>query len=117
MLVKENMVILEKGDIDLGRPHKATKRIWAKLLERVDISKESGYAFEGRFLRVKGDPAWIDDKVPVGSFIVATRAWGSTRHPKTGIALYRVTESGVEELYSSGFEYKSEKIKAIKEIA
>jgi len=117
MLVKENMIILEKGDINLGRPHKATKRIWAKLLERVDVSKDSGYAFEGRFLRVKGDPAWIDDTVPIGAFIVATFARGSTKHPETGIALVRVTAEKIEELYVGSFDTRADRVRAIKEIA
>jgi len=117
MIVDGNVVVLEKGDIDLGRPHKATRKIWAKLLEKVDITKDNGYAFEGRFLRVKGDPAWIDDTVPVGSFIVATIAKGSTKHPKTGIALYKVTADKIEELYWGDFEYRADKVRAIKEIA
>jgi len=117
MIVDGNVVVLEKGDIDLGRPHKATKKIWAKLLEKVDTTKDNGYAFEGRFLKVKGDPAWIDDVVPVNSFIVATIAKGSTKHPKTGIALYKVTADKIEELYWGDFEYRADRIRAIKEIA
>jgi len=117
MLVDGNVVILEKGDLDLGRPRKAKRTVWAKELERVDQTKENGYAFEGRFLRVLGDPAWIDDKVHVGAFIVATFASGSTKHPSTGIALVRVTAEKIEQLYVGSFDTKSDRIRAIKEIA
>jgi len=117
MIVDGNVVILEKRDVDLGRPHKAKRTVWAKVLERVDTTKENGFAFEGRFLRVTGDPAWIDDKVHVGAFIVATFASGSTKHPSTGIALVRVTAEKIEQLYVGSFDTKSDRIRAIKEIA
>lgn len=77
MKIYDGKAILEQGDIGLGRPHKAKRKIWAKLLEGVDTTQKGGYAFQGRWLKVTGDPRWIDDEVPVGSLIVATMAWGS----------------------------------------
>jgi len=117
MRVVNGKVVLEPDDIKLGRPKKARGRVWAKLLEDVDTTKENGFAFQGRFLRVRGDPAYIDDTVPVGSFIVAAEATGSTNHPWTDIALYKVTADGIEELYRNDFVRKSDKIIAINDIA
>lgn len=112
-------VVLGRGDINLGRPKKARKRVWAKVLtEPVDTEKSNGFAFKGRWLRVRGDPAFIDDMVEPPAYIVATAGDGSTNHPRTGIRLYKVDEEGnVELLFAGYFDEKAESVNAIKTIA
>ena len=92
-------------NIELGDARKAGGvSLWAKQVEKVDITKENGYAFEGRFLsRGKGKRAWkyneIDDVVPVGSYVVAIEQTGSWNHPSADIVLYKAEENGLKQMY------------------
>jgi len=112
------MKVFLEDKILLGRPFKARRRVWAKKLEKVDTTKDNGYAFQGDWLKTVGDPAYIDDSVEAPCWVVCTVAKGSTRHPRTGIVLYRVHENGeVEEVFSSNFDTKKERAEAVQEIA
>jgi len=111
-------VVLEKDDITLGRPQKARKRVWARVLtEPVDTTKTNGFAFSGTWLKVRGDPAFIDDIVTPPCFIVATTADGSAKHPRTGISLFKVEKETITELFHGGFDDKAESAASIKAIA
>lgn len=117
--ISENKIVLGKGDVNLGRPMNARKRIWAKqLTEPVDTTKTNGFAFIGRWLKVRGDPAYIDDVVEAPAFVVATAAWGSAKHPRTGVLLLKVDIDGtVEEVFSGDFDDKAESAASVKAIA
>lgn len=119
VILEDGKVAIGKGDVSLGRPMKTRKKVWAKLLEdKVDTSKLNGYAFTGRFLKVRGDPAYIDAVIEVPAFIVATAAWGSSKHPRTGIILYKIDEEGnIEELFSDYYDTQAEMANAVTEIA
>ncbi|MBW2561593.1 MAG: hypothetical protein JRE40_12170 [Deltaproteobacteria bacterium] len=113
----EVVVDLVLGD---GRKTGGVK-LWAKELERVDTSKENGYAFEGRFLRkASGKAGWkynqIDDVVAVGAYVVAIVQTGSWNHPRADIVLYRAEETGLKEVYRNEWKTSTKK-QAIREIA
>ena len=110
-------------DIELGDARKATSKLWAKELKRVDVTKDNGYAFEGRFLnREKSKAGYkynkLDDTVPVGAFVVAVEEHGSWNYPGQDIVLYRATEDGLKEVYRNEWKAstKKEAIRAIAEI-
>ncbi|MCF8094460.1 MAG: hypothetical protein K9J79_03775 [Desulfobacteraceae bacterium] len=75
-----------------ARDHR--KKSWRKLLEKVDKEQSNGYAFVGSWLR-GGDKA----ELAVGSHVLCYDESGSTKNWHPEITLYRVTESGLEELY------------------
>ncbi len=118
-VLENGKVVLGKDDITLGRPQKARKRVWARVLtEPVDTTKTNGFAFSGTWLKVRGDPAFIDDIVTPPCFIVATTADGSAKHPRTGISLFKVEKDGtITELFHGGFDDKAESAASIKAIA
>jgi hypothetical protein len=62
---------------------------WAKIVERVDESKGSGWAYEGVFIATGG----VQD-VPVGSVILVYGEHGSRRNPQARAEVLTVNADG-----------------------
>ncbi len=62
---------------------------WAKVVRRVDDSKDSGWAFEGEFIAVGG----IQD-VPVGAVLLVYGERGARTNPQIAARLYTVNADG-----------------------
>jgi len=62
---------------------------WAKVVERVDESKSSGWAFEGEFIAAGG----VQD-VPVGSVILVYGERGSRANPRVEVGVFTVNADG-----------------------
>lgn len=62
---------------------------WAKVVENVDTSKSSGWAFDGSFVAVGG----IQD-VPAGSVLLVYGERGSRAHPQTTARVFTVNGDG-----------------------
>jgi hypothetical protein len=58
---------------------------WAKVVENVDTSKSSGWAFDGPFIAAGG----IQD-VPVGAVLLVYGEKGSRANPQSAAKVYRV---------------------------
>lgn len=67
--------------------HRHTYKHWVKLVKTVDVTKNSGYAFDGEFLDIERE-----HKVPVGSIIVTVCDDWAT--------LWQATEDSVQEIYN-----------------
>ena len=95
---------------NLGDTRKATSKCFAKVVTRVDTSKQNGYAFEGKFIR-------NGDIVDVGSYIILVRGVGSWKYPCSEISLYKVHQDCAEELGIWDWNTRADKVRAILEIA
>lgn len=62
---------------------------WAKIVERVDESKASGWAYEGPFIATGG----VQD-VPVGSVILLYGEKGSRGHPQSHAGVFTANADG-----------------------
>jgi len=62
---------------------------WAKVVERVDESKASGWAYEGSFISTGG----VQD-VPVGSVILLYGEKGSRGHPRSHAEVFTANADG-----------------------
>lgn len=65
------------------------RKNWAKVVERVDESKASGWAFEGAFIATGG----IQD-VPVGSVVLVYGERGSAANPQIQAGVYTANADG-----------------------
>lgn len=65
---------------------------WTKTLNRVDVTKTNGYAFEGNFIRSR-------QELEVGSYILAYGQVGSRANNYPRVELFRVAENGLESVY------------------
>ncbi|NIA24220.1 MAG: hypothetical protein GWP04_01480 [Gammaproteobacteria bacterium] len=65
------------------------RKNWAKVVERVDEAKSSGWAFEGEFIATGG----VQD-VPVGSVILVYGERGSRAHPQVEVGVFTVNADG-----------------------
>lgn len=66
---------------------------WAKVVESVDSSRSSGWAFEGPFV----SPGGVQD-VPTGSVILVYGERGSRANPQPHARVYRVNGDGTLSL-------------------
>lgn len=65
---------------------------WAKVVKRVDVNKQDGYAFEGRFLSVGVNEA------NVGDIIMHYYGVGSVKNYYIYVDIYRLTENGLQKI-------------------
>lgn len=70
------------------------KKHWRKLLTDVDTNQANGYAFVGSWLRA-GERA----ELPLGSYVLGYDEPGSVKNWYPRVTLWRVTSSGLEEVY------------------
>lgn len=71
-------------------------KCWRKTLEKVDVTKTNGYAFEGEWLRA-GERAELE----IGNFILCYDEAGSMKNWYPVVRLFKVVENGngLEEVY------------------
>ena len=116
-------MVLVRYDLGEARKSKSGK-VWAKVLERVNLDGENGFAFEGRWVRREheGCRTIIDDDLDEGALIVALKGDGSWKHKSSSVVLLRVVnksenpEENLEELGRWSFDTLTEKKRAIREI-
>jgi hypothetical protein len=65
---------------------------WAKVVRKVDITKQDGYAFVGNFITAGRHEAEI------GSIIMHRYGVGSVKNHRVYIDVYRLTETGLKKL-------------------
>ena len=75
-------------------PVDSRKKSWRKHLTGVDASQANGYAFVGQWLR-GGERA----ELPAGAYVLGYDEPGSMRNWYPCVTLWRVTPSGLEEVY------------------
>lgn len=103
-------------NIVCGDQRKSTNSLWVKRLERVDVSKTNGYAFEGEFIRTSGKYHETTVVLAAGEAVVYTRQVGSWKHPATELHLLVAKEDGIyKEAWS--WDTKADKAKAVHEVA
>jgi hypothetical protein len=87
-------------------------KAWAKILEDVDKSKSSGYAFIGKFISLSRKRNEVKYELEVGTIIMVYAEVGSRKYHKPTITLYEVLENGeLEEIYyceCSGYSWALE---------
>jgi len=66
---------------------------WAKVVERVDTARSTGWAFEGPFIATGG----IQD-VPIGSVVLVYGERGSRANPQVKAHVYTVNSDGTMSL-------------------
>jgi len=69
---------------------------WAKIIYSVDVSKDSGWAFEGEFIAVGG----IQD-VPAGSVMIVYGERGSRANPQIAAQLFTVNADATLTAHAS----------------
>lgn len=83
---EENKLVLYTHNCkDSSNHHMGKYKHWAKHVTSVDVTKTTGYAFGGDFLKVD-----LEHKLPVDALVVEVC--------DRTITLYRITETGKEEL-------------------
>jgi hypothetical protein len=97
----------------LGNPMKATSKLWAKKVKRVDTSKENGYAFEGDFFPT-GRGKYTDAEIILAEreLAIAVIQDGSWKHKGQHMKIFIVL-GGEVYVTASGWETKADKIQTI----
>lgn len=75
--------------VDIPQLGEDRHKNWAKVVESVDVSRDSGWAFEGDFIA----PGGIQD-VPAGSVILVYGEKGSRNNPTPHAGLFRANPDG-----------------------
>ncbi len=83
-----------KKIVVVPRSKDSRKKSWRKLLEKVDVTKDNGYAFVGEWLRV-GEKAELE----LGVFVLCYDEEGSMKNWYPSIELLKVTEEGLKQVY------------------
>jgi len=97
----------------LGDSRKATSKLWAKKVWRVDTTKENGYAFEGEFYRTERGKIYATEIIlKPREIAVAVVQDGSWKNPGQRMDVFVALEDGVYAV-SGEWESKSDKIKTI----
>jgi len=68
---------------------------WAKIVEKVDVTRANGYAFVGEFVRGKVE-------VEVGKHILVFGVRGSNKRNNPFVELHRVDPDGLSLVYQAG---------------
>ena len=100
----------------LGDSRKATSKLWARRVRRVDISKENGYAFEGEFFKSYEKYHMVEMILTPYEVAVAIVQDGSWKHPGQRMDVFIALEDGIYTV-SSGWETKADKIQTIHLVA
>jgi len=96
----------------LGDGRKATSKLWARKVRKVDTSKENGYAFEGEFFKSYEKYHVTDIILAPYEVVVAVVQDGSWKHPGQRMDIFVALDDGVY-VTSSRWETKAEKIETI----
>lgn len=75
--------------IDVPKQFDSRHKAWAKHVVRVDTSKDTGFAFCGRFLPMGGKA-----DVSVGSYILVYDERGSMKNWDAHVTVFQVAEDG-----------------------
>jgi hypothetical protein len=97
----------------LGNPMKATSKLWAKRVRRVDTTKENGYAFEGDFFPTsRGKYTDVEIILAERELAIAIVQDGSWKHKGQHAKIF-VVLGGEVYVAVSGWESRSDKIQTI----
>jgi len=101
----------------LGDPRKATSKLWAKKVKRVDTTRENGYAFEGEFFPTgRGKYTNTEMILSDRELAIAVVQDGSWKHPGQHMKIF-VVLGGEIYVTVGGWESKADKIQTIHLVA
>jgi hypothetical protein len=101
----------------LGDQRKATSKLWARKVKKVDTSKENGYAFEGEFFPVgRGKYSDVEIILSEKEVAIAVVQDGSWKHKGQHMKIF-VVLGGEVYVTSGGWESKADKIQTIHLVA
>lgn len=84
-----------KKIVEIPQSLDSRKKTWRKLLKSVDLTQKTGYAFNGDWLK-----AGEKDELSIGDHIMAYDEEGSMKNWYPVVRLFRVEESGLNEVFS-----------------
>jgi hypothetical protein len=90
---------MEKVIITMPKPLDSRWKAWAKVLERVDVSLQNGYAFVGKFIPLSRGGHSVKLEREVGELIMMYSEEGSNKYHKPTVILFEVTGDGLKEIF------------------
>jgi hypothetical protein len=90
---------MEKVIITMPKPLDSRWKVWVKILERVNVSRQNGYAFVRKFIPLSSKVHDVRLERKVGELIMMYSEEGSNKYHKPTVILFEVTEEGLKEIF------------------